>query len=132
MAYRVSDLAASMDFYTALGYREVGRIEIGDGASLTLLKFPGEEFGTLDLIHRPADGPVDLGNGFGYFLVQVDNLATTIEALSQAGLKPGPIKRHEGPDGPQTSTLTDPDGYRIELVEWPSGHADGLTADDYL
>jgi len=131
MSYRVSDLAASMDFYTALGYREVGRIDIGDGASLTVLKFPGEEVGAMELLHQPADGPVDLGTGFSYFVVQVDNLASTVEALSEAGLKPGPIKRHGGPDGPQTSSLADPDGYGIELVEWPSGHPDGITADDY-
>lgn len=30
-----------------------------------------------------------------------------------------------------TSWLADPDGYRIELVEWPSGHADGITAADF-
>jgi hypothetical protein len=24
--------------------------------------------------------------------------------------------------------LTDPDGYRIELVQWPHGHPDGITA----
>jgi Glyoxalase/Bleomycin resistance protein/Dioxygenase superfamily len=55
-AYRVSDLAASLDFYTALGYGQVGRIDIGGGVSLTVLKFPGEEVVT-----------------------QVDNLAVTIE-----------------------------------------------------
>jgi lactoylglutathione lyase len=60
-AYRVTDLAASLDFYTALGYGEVGRIDIGGGASLTVLKFPGEEVVTLELVHRPADGPVDIG-----------------------------------------------------------------------
>ena len=27
--------------------------------------------------------------------------------------------------------LTDPDGYRIELVQWPIGHADGLTRADF-
>jgi len=35
-----------------------------------------------------------------------------------------------GPDGPRTSWLTDPDGYQIELVQWPAGHADGITAAD--
>ncbi|MGH3088226.1 MAG: VOC family protein, partial [Rubrobacteraceae bacterium] len=25
----------------------------------------------------------------------------------------------------------DPDGYRIELVEWPPGHPDGLTEADF-
>ena len=57
-AYRVTDLAASLDFYIALGYGEVGRVDIGDGASLTMLKFPGEEVVTLELVHRPASQPV--------------------------------------------------------------------------
>lgn len=27
--------------------------------------------------------------------------------------------------------LTDPDGYRIELVEWPTGHGSGITPEDF-
>jgi hypothetical protein len=27
--------------------------------------------------------------------------------------------------------LVDPDGYRIELVQWPPGHRDGITAADF-
>lgn len=30
-----------------------------------------------------------------------------------------------------TSWLIDPDGYRIEMVQWPVGHPDGLTAADF-
>jgi lactoylglutathione lyase len=30
-----------------------------------------------------------------------------------------------------TTTIVDPDGRRIELVEWPPGHPDGLTAADW-
>jgi lactoylglutathione lyase len=130
-AYRVTDLGVSLDFYTALGYGEVGRIDIGGGASLTVVKFPGEEVVTLELVHRPADGPVDIGTGFSHHVLQVDNVATTIEALSRAGLRPGPVERPGGPDGPQTSWLTDPDGYRIELVQWPTRHPDGITAADF-
>jgi len=130
-AYRVTDLAASLDFYTALGYNQVGRVEIGDDASLTMLKFPSEEVVTLELVHRPADGPVDIGTGFDHLFVQVDDLSATMEALPQAGLRPGPVERPGGPDGPQTSWLTDPDGYRIELVQWPAGHPDGITAADF-
>ncbi len=130
-AYRIADLAASLSFYTALGYRVVGRVDIGDGASLTMLKFPSEEMVTLELVHRPADGPVDKGSGFSHLAVQVDNLSAALDALSQAGLSPGPVERPGGPDGAQTSWLTDPDGYRIELVEWPPGHAVGLTPADF-
>ena len=130
-AFRVTDLAASLDFYTALGSHEVGRIQSGDGSSLTVLKLPADQVGALELIHRPADEPVHIGTGFGYIVVQVDNIARTVEALSQAGLMPGALVRHAGPEGPQTSQLTDPDGYCIELVQWPLGHPDGITAADF-
>jgi lactoylglutathione lyase len=46
-AYRVTDLAASLGFYTVLGYGEVGRVDLDDGACLVMLKFPGEEVSTL-------------------------------------------------------------------------------------
>ena len=130
-AYRVSDLAASLDFYAALGYEQVGRVDLGDSNSLTMLRFPGEELVTLELVHRPGAGPVDVGTGFSHLAVQVDNLSATIEALLRGGLSPGRLEMPGGPDGPQTSWLTDPDGYRIELVQWPPGHADGITAADF-
>jgi lactoylglutathione lyase len=37
-----------------------------------------------------------------------------------------------GDNGPRTSFLHDPDGYRIELVEWPAGHPDGITYADFV
>lgn len=130
-AYRVTDLAASLRFYTALGYEEIGRVPLGDGTSLTMLKFPGEQVVTLELVHRPADAPVQVGTGFSHLVVQVDELAAALGALSQAGLQPEPEQRPGGPDGPRTSFLTDPDGYRIELVQWPPGHADGISPADF-
>ncbi|TDD73878.1 VOC family protein [Actinomadura darangshiensis] len=130
-AYRVTDLPASLGFYTTLGYEIVGSVDIGGGATLTMLKFPAEEIVSLELAHRPADGPVLLGTGFSHLPVQVDDLAATVAALSQAGLSPGPVERPGGPDGPQVAWLTDPDGYRIELVQWPPGHPDGITAADF-
>jgi lactoylglutathione lyase len=130
-AYRVTDLAASLGFYTALGYAQVGRVDIGDGTSLTMLKFPGEQVVTLELAHRPSMDPVDIGTGFSHLVVQVDNIAATVQALSQSGLRPSPVESPAGPRGPQTSWLTDPDGYRIELVQWPPGHPDGITAADF-
>jgi lactoylglutathione lyase len=130
-AYRVTNLASSLDFYTALGYELVGRVDVGDGVTLTMLKLPDDEVVTLELVHRTAGGPVDVGTGLSHIAIQVDNLRTTIEALARAGLRPGPVERPGGPDGPQTAWLTDPDGYRIELVQWPPGHAYGMTAADF-
>src|SRR5437660_4215352 len=90
-SYRVSNLAASLDFYTALGYEQVGRVDLGANASLTMLKFPGEEVVTLELVHRPEDGPVDIGTEFSHIPVQVDDLAATLGQLSEARLRPGPV-----------------------------------------
>jgi lactoylglutathione lyase len=129
-AYRVTDKVASLEFYRALGYVEVGQVDIGGGENLTVLRFPNEEVVTLELVHRPADGPVELGTGFSHLVVQVDDLVAAITAMQQRGLQPGPVMRPGGPTGPQTSWLSDPDGYRIELVQWPPGHPDGITEAD--
>ena len=70
-------------------------------------------------VHRPADGPVEAG-GFEHLAIEVESLADATARLTEAGLEPGEPVLH-GDDGPKTSWLTDPDGYRIELVEWPPG-----------
>lgn len=131
VAYRVTDLDRSLGFYTALGYAELGRVEAGDGTRLVILKFPGEPAASLELVHRPASARIDVGSGFDHLAIQVDTLATILETLGEAGLEPEPVQYPGGPHGPKTSWLTDPDGYRIELVEWPSGHPDGITAADF-
>lgn len=131
VAYRVTDLDRSLDFYTALGYVELGQVDSGGGTLLALLQFPGEPAASLELVHRPADGRVDVGSGVDHLAIQVDTLAGTLERLTRVGLEPGPIEYPGGPDGPKTSWLTDPDGYRIELVEWPPGHHGGITSADF-
>jgi lactoylglutathione lyase len=131
VAYRVADLDRSLDFYATLGYTEVGTVALDDGGRLAILKFPDEPAATLELVHRLGGGRVDVGSGFDHLAIQVDTLAATLERLNEAGLEPEPVRYPGGPHGPKTSWLTDPDGYRIELVEWPPGHPDGITAADF-
>jgi lactoylglutathione lyase len=131
-SFRVSDLAASLAFYAALGYGEAGRVDIGDGTTLIMLSFPAEQFVSLELVHRPGAEPVQIGTGFSHLGIQVDNLAAAVAALTRAGAEPGPVERPGGPGGPQTSWVADPDGYRIELVQWPPGHPpDGIPVADF-
>lgn len=129
-AYRVSDLERSLAFYTALGYRELGRVGLDDGSRLAVLSFPDEPVATLELVHRPDAGSVEVG-GFDHLAIQSDDLAKTLATLTGRGLVPGPPELPGGPDGPRTAWLEDPDGYRIELVEWPPGHPYGLSAEDF-
>jgi lactoylglutathione lyase len=118
-ALRVSDLERSLAFYTAVGYVTLSTIPFDDGSSLVWLRLPAEQSVSLELVHRPADGPVQV-SGFEHFAIEVDALAETIERLTAGGLQPGELELPGGPEGPKTTWLIDPNGYRIELVEWPS------------
>jgi predicted enzyme related to lactoylglutathione lyase len=62
-------------------------------------------------------------------VIQVDDLSATIADLASKGVTAEPPTEHG--QGMRTSWLTDPDGYRIELVQWPSGHPAGMTAADF-
>lgn len=117
-ALRVSDLERSLAFYTTVGYVNLGTVPFDDGSSLVWLRLPAEKSVSLELVHRPADGPVGVGS-FQHFAIEVDSLAETLDRLTAAGLQPGEPELPGGADGPKTSWLIDPDGYRIELVEWP-------------
>ncbi|TCC50217.1 VOC family protein [Kribbella capetownensis] len=119
-ALRVSDLERSLAFYRTVGYAELGTVPFDDGSSLVWLKLPDEAAVSLELVHRPADGPVVVG-GFAHLAIEVESLTATVDRLTDGGLKPGAPELPGGPDGPKTSWVTDPDGYRIELVEWPPG-----------
>jgi lactoylglutathione lyase len=131
-AYRVSDLERSEAFYRAVGFREIGRGPVGDGTTLLMMNLPGDgEFVTLELVYAPAAGALVVGNGFSHLAVQVDDLAATVADLTRKGIACGPIEYPDGADGPIVSNLRDPDGYQIELVQWPPGHADGITRADF-
>jgi hypothetical protein len=83
-----------------------------------------QEIRSSDMITDPPDPPA---------------VAAVLAALTQATTPttsteiatPSPARPRPHPDGPQTSWLRDPDGYRIELVQWPPGHADGITVAEF-
>jgi lactoylglutathione lyase len=125
---RVTDLGRSLAFYTAIGYEVVGSVPETPIGHLTMLKLPGDEFVTVELVH---DGnPVDRGTDVSHFVVQVESMADTLGVLADHGIEPA-APDQESDDGPKTAFIADPDGRRIELVQWPAGHTDGMTAADW-
>ncbi|MFG1642914.1 VOC family protein [Amycolatopsis sp. NPDC049252] len=125
---RVTDLDRSLAFYTAVGYEIVGTVPETPIGQLTMLKLPGDEFVAVELVH---DGnPVDSGTGVSHLVVQVESMADTLDALAGHGIEPGDPGQ-ERADGLKTAFIADPDGRRIELVQWPAGHPDGMTAADW-
>lgn len=127
LGLRVTDLDSSLAFYTALGYTELGRVPETPFGSLTMLKLPDDPFVTLELVHDP-ERPVKVVSGFNHLVIRVEFLDATLSDLAAKGVEAEPPT---GAGGLRTAWLTDPDGYRIELVQWPLGHADGMTATDF-
>jgi lactoylglutathione lyase len=124
---RVTDLGRSLAFYTAVGYEVVGSVPETSIGCLTMLKLPDDAFVTVELVH---DGkPVDRGTDVSHFVVQVESLADTLDVLAGRGIEPVTAGQ-QSDDGLKTAFIADPDGRRIELVQWPAGHPDGITAGD--
>ena len=125
---RVADLRRSLAFYTALGYEVVGGVPDTAAGFLTMIKLPGDEFVTIELVHDP-DG--------------AEFVAQEARTTSSSGRVDGRhVSRTSWPVASRwrephvarrvrdffTASVGDPDGTRIEFVEWPNRHADGMTA----
>jgi lactoylglutathione lyase len=55
----------------------------------------------------------------------------TVARLAGLGIEAEESSSPTGSEDFWTTWLTDPDGYRIELVQWPAGHSEGLTSADF-
>lgn len=128
---RVSDLERSLAFYTAVGYTVIGTVTGTAYGSLTMLQLPGDDFVTIELVHNPEKSEAGPGVGINHLVIQVESLDATRADFVAKGIEPESIEQPGGPAGPRTCWITDPDGYRIEVVQWPDGHADGMTAADF-
>jgi lactoylglutathione lyase len=128
---RVADIDRSLAFYTAVGYRVVGTV-VGTGiGDLTMLRLPGDEFVTIELVHDPGGAAAPTGSGLSHFVIVVDAIDDTVVELAERGVDAAPAAPAAGPDDVRTTWLTDPDGNRIELVQWPAGHAAGMGEADF-
>jgi lactoylglutathione lyase len=65
-----------------------------------------------------------------HFVIQVESMDAAVAALAERGVDAEVPTSPDGSDDFRTSWIVDPDGNRIELVQWPAGHADGMTAAD--
>ena len=128
---RVGDLDRSLAFYTAVGYEIVGRVPDTPLGQLTMLKLPGDEFVTIELVEDPSPGEAGIKTGLSHFVIKVESMQATLDALGARGIETDGATSPDGSADLLTTWVVDPDGNRIELVQWPPGHADGMTAADW-
>jgi lactoylglutathione lyase len=129
MGIRVTDLKRSLAFYTGLGYEVLGEVPNTQFGSLTMLKLPDDEFVTVELVHDAGGERVHPG-GLNHLVVQAESMHDTLASLAAQKIHTEPPESPDGSDDFWTAWLTDPDGYRVELVQWPAGHPEGMTKAD--
>jgi lactoylglutathione lyase len=128
---RVADLERSLAFYTAVGYEVVGSVPETAFGHLTMLKLPDDDFVTIELVYDSTKAAPDLGAGLHHLVIKVESMDATITELAAKGIDTESPGSPDGSDDFLTSWISDPDGNRIELVQWPTGHPDGITAADW-
>ena len=124
---RVADVDNSLAFYTAIGYEVVGRVPETPLGELVMLKLPDDEFVTIELVHSPTEDDRNVGTGLSHFVIKVASLDAAVAELSARGIDADIPTSPDASDDVRTTWIIDPDGNRIELVQWPAGHADGMT-----
>jgi lactoylglutathione lyase len=117
--YRIFEIDRSVQFYTALGFNEIGRVPIRDEAINVFMGLPddGPE-PRLELTHNfDQSEPYEIGTGYGHIAITTADLDSTLERLADQGIEPEkpPYTVREG--GNRLCFVRDPDGYRIELIE---------------
>jgi len=117
---RVGDLQRSIDFYTTVLGMKLLRTSENTEYKYTLA-FVG--YGTnpdhaeLELTFNWGTESYDMGTAYGHIAISADDIYATCDDVRKAG---GNITREPGPvKGGSTviAFITDPDGYKIELIE---------------
>lgn len=119
---RVGNLERSIDFYTqVLGMQLIRKTE--NPEYKYTLAFVGygknPEHAEIELTYNWGVDSYELGTAFGHLALGVPDVYAACEKIKTAG---GNVTRAPGPVKGGTSVIafvTDPDGYKIELIQRP-------------
>ena len=117
---RVGDLQRSIDFYTTVMGMSLLRQNDRPEQKYTLA-FVGygknPDHAELELTYNYGVDQYDLGTAYGHIAIGVEDVYATCDRVKAAG---GNVSREAGPvkgGGTVIAFITDPDGYKIELIE---------------
>ncbi len=114
VCFTVSDLDASIDFYSRLGFTEAFDFINDQGERFGIyLHVGGRNF--IELFRGELSQPAE-GQSYRHVCLEVDNLKSTMEQLADKGVEVTGYKM--GSDNSYQAWITDPDGNRVELHEY--------------
>ena len=115
---RILDEERSLAFYRALGFEERGRKRVGgDTATIIFLGLPGDGDRLELTLNDGRTEPYVLGEAYGHIALTTEDLDAELAALAELGIQPDKPTYEASPGGSRITFVTDPDGYRIELIE---------------
>lgn len=120
---RVGDLQRSIDFYTrVLGMKLLRTSENSEYKyTLAFLGYGSNpDHAELELTYNWGVSSYDMGSAYGHIALGVPDAAAACEKIRAAG---GNVTREAGPVKGGTTVIafvTDPDGYKIELIQRPA------------
>ncbi len=116
---RVLEEARSVEFYRRAFRLEVADRYAFDSFTLVYLKGPEADFELELTINHDRREPYALGDGYGHIAFVVDDLDAEHARVSAERLEPNPIKEfhRDGALMARFFFVTDPDGYRIEVLQ---------------
>ena len=120
---RVGDLQRSIDFYTAvLGMTLLRTTERPEQKySLAFVGYGSNpEQAEIELTHNHGVDHYEMGTAYGHIALGVTDAYAACEKIRASG---GNVTREPGPVKGGTTVIafvTDPDGYKIELIQRPS------------
>ena len=116
---RVFDEAKSLDFYArAFDLQIADRLVFPDFA-LIYLRHPSSPFELELTVNLGRQKPYLAGDGYGHLAVVVDNLDSEHARFERENLSPGPLRdfKHDGATLARFFFVSDPDGYKIEVIQ---------------
>ncbi len=116
---RVLDEKRAVDFYgRAFGLKVADKFDFGTFA-LVYLRNAESPFEVELTVNNEQTQPYDLGDGYGHLAVTVNSLDAEHKRMESEGLSPGPLRdfKHEGKTLARFFFISDPDGYKIEVIE---------------
>jgi lactoylglutathione lyase len=121
---RVGDLQRSIDFYTKVLGMTLLRTSDNPEYKYTLA-FVGyghnPEHAELELTYNWGVDKYEMGNAYGHLAISADDIVAACDSVRANG---GNVTREPGPVKGGTTVIafvTDPDGYKIELIERKDG-----------
>ena len=114
---RVRDIDASVRFYEALGFERRGKLDFGQAYNV-YMGLPGDGDRLELTVNVGREEPYDLGEGYNHMAVTVDDLDGLLASLAERGIEPEkPPYEPGGREEYRICFVTDPDGYRVELID---------------